>query len=232
MKTPRVEIYSEEDYSILYDDLLPNEKSDDYMLRDEKGNIISSLGQFKTRALYHDTIGYFACSLGVSVERTEHLVKLYKIPMKSRGKPIHKIKKEKKLKPGFIKCVNGIGSFKEHDIRKVGEYYREFYVGEDGKRKISALHRRVMEEYLGRKLEPNERVHHIDGNKENNSIDNLYLFSKTGEHTRIHHSLEKLSYELMKLGIIKFVEGAYCLEETFFDDLERYNMNKKFSTKT
>lgn len=30
-------------------------------------------------------------------------------------------------------------------------------------------HRLIMEEYLGRKLRPDEVVHHKDGNKQNNS---------------------------------------------------------------
>lgn len=43
-------------------------------------------------------------------------------------------------------------------------------------------HRLVMEQKLGRYLDRREVVHHIDGNKQNNSIDNLELFSKNGDH--------------------------------------------------
>jgi len=39
-------------------------------------------------------------------------------------------------------------------------------------------HRLVMEQYLGRYLEPNELVHHKDGNKTNNNISNLYLTTR------------------------------------------------------
>ena len=46
-------------------------------------------------------------------------------------------------------------------------------------------HRLVVEEDLGRKLESHEDVHHIDGNKLNNTIDNLKVLSKR-EHTIIH----------------------------------------------
>lgn len=45
-------------------------------------------------------------------------------------------------------------------------------------------HRLVMEQHLRRYLSPCEVVHHIDGNKANNSIDNLELFSRNADHLR------------------------------------------------
>ncbi len=47
------------------------------------------------------------------------------------------------------------------------------------------LHRKIMEEHLGRKLSSNEIVHHIDGNKLNNDISNLKIVSRS-EHMKIH----------------------------------------------
>ena len=47
------------------------------------------------------------------------------------------------------------------------------------------LHRQVVEKVIGRKLLSNEIVHHIDGDKQNNSPDNLQIVSRS-EHIKIH----------------------------------------------
>ena len=47
------------------------------------------------------------------------------------------------------------------------------------------VHRRVMEEYLGRPLRPDEIVHHKDGNKLNNDISNLEIINRA-DHARYH----------------------------------------------
>lgn len=49
------------------------------------------------------------------------------------------------------------------------------------------VHRKIMEEHIGRKLKPTEIVHHIDGNKLNNDISNLMIVSRK-EHIRIHRN--------------------------------------------
>jgi len=49
-----------------------------------------------------------------------------------------------------------------------------------------AEHRIVMEEHLGRLLTKNEIVHHLDGNKQNNVIENLQLMEKR------HHDAQTL----------------------------------------
>lgn len=47
-------------------------------------------------------------------------------------------------------------------------------------------HRLIMEKHIGRYLNREEIVHHIDGNKANNTIDNLMLLPNKAAHKRYH----------------------------------------------
>ena len=47
-------------------------------------------------------------------------------------------------------------------------------------------HRCVAEKMLGRPLKDTEVVHHIDGNKRNNTPENLMIFESQAEHARWH----------------------------------------------
>lgn len=74
-------------------------------------------------------------------------------------------------------------------------------------------HRTKMEEMIGRELISSEIVHHIDGDKSNDDIDNLYLCNSISDHILLHDSLEKIAMELFKKGKIKFnkEKGRYFI---------------------
>lgn len=75
-------------------------------------------------------------------------------------------------------------------------------------------HRDFMEKYLKRKLKTSEWVHHIDGNKQNNKISNLTLCTRNS-HSKIHASIQKIGYQLIKIGIIKFskIKNEYYINK-------------------
>ena len=54
-----------------------------------------------------------------------------------------------------------------------------------GERKGQGLHRALMEMRLGRRLSSDEIVHHANGDRSDNRLDNLELMSRS-EHTRHH----------------------------------------------
>lgn len=49
--------------------------------------------------------------------------------------------------------------------------------------------RYVIEKYIGRKLQKNEIVHHINGNKLDDRLENLKLFSSVNQHIKEHHNI-------------------------------------------
>ena len=81
-------------------------------------------------------------------------------------------------------------------------YYR---IGKAGQHE----HRKIFEDYIGRKLKPDEVIHHIDFDKTNNSIENLWLYQSKNEHTRVHCNYNRLRKELNDDEIIKFENGVY-----------------------
>lgn len=65
--------------------------------------------------------------------------------------------------------------------------YRWIYVTENGRRRAKREHRDVMEKHLGRKLCPEELIHHVNGVKDDNRVENLSL-EDWSKHTTEHHT--------------------------------------------
>jgi hypothetical protein len=61
-------------------------------------------------------------------------------------------------------------------------------------------HRYLVEQYIGRKLKSTEIVHHIDSNRKNNKLSNLYIF----KNIMLHSSFEVLvRFKIINKFILK-----------------------------
>jgi len=74
-------------------------------------------------------------------------------------------------------------------------------------------HRVIIEAAIGRRLSRDEVVHHIDMNKKNNHINNLFLTDRI-KHRGLHQQMELLVVELMKSGLVKFKDGKYIFGQS------------------
>lgn len=88
-------------------------------------------------------------------------------------------------------------------VKIEGEYHNS------GRQKYKKEHVLIYEKELGRELKTQrgnmgEQIHHIDGDKLNNNVENLILCSDTREHRNIHCQLEEISLELVRQGVILF----------------------------
>ena len=71
-------------------------------------------------------------------------------------------------------------------VRVTSSGYLEYTMGHN---KGRLVHRVIMEAHLGRPIRHHEHIHHDDGNKLNNCIDNLKIMALS-EHSRLHRIIE------------------------------------------
>ena len=95
-----------------------------------------------------------------------------------------------------------------------------------GKQNYIAEHRLIIEKFLGRYLNPKETIHHINGIKTDNRIENLQLFATRGQHTKHAHPEIIAKAKILNKGrkppnYNKTIH--YCLNCTkeFMDNLNR-----------
>lgn len=80
--------------------------------------------------------------------------------------------------------ANSKGWYKENGyiMRKVNNHPKQ------NKRGYVAEHRLIYEKYLGRFLDSKEVIHHINGNREDNRLENLQLSIENSEHIKKYHN--------------------------------------------
>ncbi len=77
----------------------------------------------------------------------------------------------------------------------------------------STTYRKTVEASIGRTLEPDDWVHHIDGDRTNNTIDNLQVM-KDWQHRVLHRQIEQVTFDLFKLGLLSFNSDKFQYEPT------------------
>lgn len=113
----------------------------------------------------------------------------------TRKKISEKLKgKSKRFKKGFNPRI--------HTIRINTAGYVLVHDYKNNKKEFE--HKLIMEKNIKRKLKGKEQIHHIDGDKKNNNIENLLLVNDASEHMKVHSQIENLFFELYKKNIVYF----------------------------
>ena len=96
------------------------------------------------------------------------------------------------------------GWYKENGyiMRKVNNHPKQ------NKRGYVAEHRLIYERHLGRFLDTKEVIHHINGNREDNRIENLQIAVENSEHIKEHHKKSRNE------------NGQFVCENPIFNDIK------------
>ena len=92
---------------------------------------------------------------------------------------------------------------------KVGGYVRE--------------HTLFKELEINRSLKGSEIIHHVDGNKTNNLLTNLFVCDGHFEHRKVHGQLERIAMSLVRAGVISFNHeiGEYFIDPNIREDISK-----------
>lgn len=123
-----------------------------------------------------------------------------------------------KNRPAWNKGIKGPVGI-DHPSWKGGTYvssdgYRMIKTNDNsGWKAYQKEHKVVIEKLIERPLKKGEVIHHINGNKLDNQIENLQLCLSDSKHRDAHNSLEKIGFQLVQLGLIQFdkINNLYSL---------------------
>lgn len=127
----------------------------------------------------------FSIGKSLSEGAKKYLSKKAKEPKRIRSSMEKILKVNKLIQTGIMPPANWKGG-----ISSRGRYVKVKMPTHPGRNKHDyvSLHRLIMEEHIGRYLLIGEVVHHINGNKKDNRIENLMLLKNESKHQQLHYT--------------------------------------------
>lgn len=146
-------------------------------------------------------------------------------------KDIHKCYKcgNKNKNLGKIPHNKGKQSVPKHigNIHAHSDGYPMMWIG-SANGSYMPVHRLVASYELNRLVTREEKVHHIDGDKENYNTYNVFVCENMSHHKKIHAQLENIAMELVRKELISFNKntGEYYMSDKLLDLYKQSNSNK------
>lgn len=128
----------------------------------------------------------------INMKNKETRVKISKSSKLWWSKELERLRGRIKTKDGYILIKDH-----KHPNKDSNNYVQE--------------HVKIMSKHIKRSLLLGEIIHHIDLDKTNNNINNLYLCKNRSEHAKIHWSVNKLVKYFIKNKILQFKGGNYSI---------------------
>jgi len=127
---------------------------------------------------------------------------------------------------GFDRYIGKNSGGKKIIYKKVDKSYGNPFAVKKGSYDLMREHRYILEKYPAQEPEINKdylingkflkaecHVHHINLDKLDNTLENLFPCKNSSEHNTVHSSLIKLIDDLMRSRLMFFKDGKYLLDD-------------------